>query len=385
MEMITSKEERSFEGLSGLQRQSQLHMKGQTMSFLGVNFSDPTPTPDLNNLGKQEKLKEESSKLKKKLQMQQKHDLLDERLKAIEGMDIYGSIDAIDYLTGAIAKWYVQLDRNRIHTWKDLARAFVAKYKHVLDMARDRFSLQNMEKRDTESFKEYAQRWRDVAAQVQPPFIEKETIMFFISTLPSPYHDRLIENVTKNFTDIVISREMIENAIKKGKIKENNVNSMENCNASKKRRREARVITCEEQPWGINPYHLHSAYQPSYPARNHISHSLYPYQPIPQPIFHLRAPTPPLMPQSLPKPNLRQLPMPISKLLPILIENQYLSLVPMKTISNPSARNYDANAKCDYHMGAIGHLTEKCRQLKEKIENLIRDGSFTLELMECWK
>ncbi|WRX13477.1 Retrotransposon gag domain - like 10 [Theobroma cacao] len=307
MEMITSKEERSFERSSGLQRQSQLPLTRQIVSLPGM---------------------------------------------AAHAHDDKLLIHCFqDSLTGATAKWYVQLDRNRIHTWKDLARAFVAQHKHVLDMVPDRLSLLNMEKRDTESFKEYAQRWKNVAAQVQPPLTEKETTMFFIGTLPPPYHDRLIENVTRNFTDIVISGEMIENAIKKGKIKENIVSSMENCNASKKRRGEARVIPCEEQPWAINPYHIHSAYQPSYPARNHISHSLCPYQPIPQPIFHLRAPTPPLMPQSLPKPNLHHLPMPISKLLPILIENQYLSLVSMKIVLNPSARNYDPNAKCDYHIG----------------------------------
>ncbi|WRX25296.1 Retrotransposon gag domain - like 10 [Theobroma cacao] len=70
----------------------------------------------------------------------------------------------ITILTGAAARWYVQLDRNRIHTWKDLARVFVAQYKHVTDMAPDRLSLQNMEKKPTESFKEYAQRWRNVAS-----------------------------------------------------------------------------------------------------------------------------------------------------------------------------------------------------------------------------
>ncbi|EOY09377.1 Uncharacterized protein TCM_024812 [Theobroma cacao] len=74
-----------------------------------------------------------------------------------------------------------------------------------------------------------------------------------------------------------------------------------------------------------------------------------------------------------------------SNLLPLLIENQYLNLVPMKIIPNPSTRNYDPNAKCDYHIGVIGHLTKKCKQLKEKIENLIKDGILSLELMECWK
>ncbi|EOY09160.1 Uncharacterized protein TCM_024561 [Theobroma cacao] len=199
-------------------------------------------------------------------------------------------------------------------SWKDLARAFLIQYKHDMDIASNRLSLQNMEKRDIESFKEYAQRWIDVAAQVQSPLTEKETTMLFIGTLQPPYYDKLIGNATKNFTDIVISGEMIENAIKKGEIGENSVSNMENCIASKKRKEELQVITREGQPW-----------------------------------------------------------------------NQYFSPVPIKTVPNPSARNYDPNAKCDYHMRTIGHSIEKCRQLNEKIEILIKDGTLTFELMEHWK
>ena len=82
----------------------------------------------------------------------------------------------------------------------------------------DRLTLQNMEKKSTESFKEYAQRWRDMASQVQPPLTEKETMMLFVSTLCPPYYDKLVGNATKNFTDLVISGEMIETAIKAGNI-----------------------------------------------------------------------------------------------------------------------------------------------------------------------
>ncbi|WRX24190.1 Retrotransposon gag domain - like 10 [Theobroma cacao] len=116
---------------------------------------DPIFVPNLDDPKEQEKLKYGSVESKDNPDTHQKFDLLEERLRMIEGMGI---------LTGAAARWYVQLDRNRIHTWKDLARAFVAQYKHVTDMAPDRLSLQNMEKKPTESFKEYAQRWRNVAS-----------------------------------------------------------------------------------------------------------------------------------------------------------------------------------------------------------------------------
>lgn len=61
-----------------------------------------------------------------------------------------------------------------------------------MDMAPDRTELQNMENQSTESFKEYAQRWRDKAAQVQPPLSEKEMISTFLKTLRPPYYDRML-------------------------------------------------------------------------------------------------------------------------------------------------------------------------------------------------
>ncbi|RDY13606.1 hypothetical protein CR513_01445, partial [Mucuna pruriens] len=38
-------------------------------------------------------------------------------------------------------------------------------------------------------------------------------------------------------------------------------------------------------------------------------------------------------------------------------------------------KNYDPNAKCDYHAGVIGHPTEKCWGLKHKVQDLIEGGS----------
>ena len=38
--------------------------------------------------------------------------------------------------------------------------------------------------------------------------------MLFVDTLRLPYYDKLVGNATKNFFDLVISREMIKSAIK---------------------------------------------------------------------------------------------------------------------------------------------------------------------------
>ena len=77
----------------------------------------------------------------------------------------------------------MRLDNTRIHTWKDLVDAFIKQYTYNMDIAPDRTSLSNLEKGDKESIREYAQRWRDLAAQVHPPLLEKEMVALFAKKL----------------------------------------------------------------------------------------------------------------------------------------------------------------------------------------------------------
>ncbi|KAA3488885.1 Gag-pro-like protein [Gossypium australe] len=123
-----------------------------------------------------------------------------------------------DSLVGAASRWYDQLSRADIRSWRDLAQAFMRQYNPVIDLTPDRIMLQNMEKKSNESFRQYAQRWREITMQVQPLFLEKETAMLFINTLKAPFITHMIGSTTKSFADIVMAREMIENAIKGGKV-----------------------------------------------------------------------------------------------------------------------------------------------------------------------
>jgi len=66
-----------------------------------------------------------------------------------------------DSLVGAAVVWYTNQEASRIRTWKDLITAFLRQYQYNFDMAPDRTQLQNMFKKEGETFKEYAQRWRD--------------------------------------------------------------------------------------------------------------------------------------------------------------------------------------------------------------------------------
>ena len=78
-----------------------------------------------------------------------------------------------DSLAGMTLSWYMHLEPTLIHSWKDLVGAFLKQYKYNIDMALDRMQLQSMTKKGLETFKEYAQRWREVAAQVEPPCMTK--------------------------------------------------------------------------------------------------------------------------------------------------------------------------------------------------------------------
>ncbi|KAA3467597.1 Gag-pro-like protein [Gossypium australe] len=91
-------------------------------------------------------------------------------------------------------------------------------YNHVTDITPDRITLQNMKKKQSESFRQYAQRWREVATQVQLPLLEKEMTMLFINTLKAPFINHMLGSVIKSFSDIVMSSEIIQNVVRSGKI-----------------------------------------------------------------------------------------------------------------------------------------------------------------------
>jgi len=84
-------------------------------------------------------------------------------------------------------------------------------------MAPDRLQLRNMAKKEVETFKEYAQRWRELTALVEPPLQDKEMISMF-DTLQSPFYEHMLGSFFSNFSDIVIIGERVEFGLKSGKI-----------------------------------------------------------------------------------------------------------------------------------------------------------------------
>ena len=60
----------------------------------GQNMAEPITVPDLDDPKEQEKLRKESSEQSENNEAQRKLELIEERLKAMEGSNVYGMVDA---------------------------------------------------------------------------------------------------------------------------------------------------------------------------------------------------------------------------------------------------------------------------------------------------
>ena len=60
----------------------------------GENITDPITIPDLDDLKEQEKIRKESSEQSENNEAQRKLELIEERLKAMEGSNVYGMVDS---------------------------------------------------------------------------------------------------------------------------------------------------------------------------------------------------------------------------------------------------------------------------------------------------
>ncbi|KAA3472984.1 hypothetical protein EPI10_023399 [Gossypium australe] len=251
-----------------------------------------------------------------------------------------------DSLVGPASRWYNQLSRARISSWKDLAQAFMKQYNHVTNMTPDRITLQNMEKKSNESFRQYEQRWREVAMQVQPPLLENETTMLFINTLKAPFITHMIGSTTKSFVDIVMTGEMIENAIRGGKIevgettkrstprkKDDEVN-----NTSTYNKGYSRVITVN-QPKVITAGRQRSGTR-----------------------------------QNSEKLQFMPIPMTYKELYQSLFDAHMVSPFYLKPLQPPFPKWYNENAQCEYHARIKCHSIENCTTFKQLVERFIKRG-----------
>ncbi|XP_058745783.1 uncharacterized protein LOC131618617 [Vicia villosa] len=264
-----------------------------------------------------------------------------------------------DSLTGASLEWYMRLERTHIRSWRDLVEAFIKQYQYNVDMAQNRTQLQNLSQKANESFKEYAQKWRELAARVQPPMLEREMMDLFTNTLEGQYYSAC--SASSSFAELVMIGERIESGIKAGRIQNPSAASSSSGAGGKKpyngfaKKREGETSAAYYGQGKGHAYQQVAAITiPNAPFQQHQQRGYAPrqYQPkAPERVFD-------------------PIPMTYAQVLPYLLD---LKLVQLRTLATPAKlpANWDANARCEFHFGAPGHSIENCKALKHQVQNLL--------------
>ncbi|KAF1868321.1 hypothetical protein Lal_00008127 [Lupinus albus] len=173
---------------------------------------------------------------------------------------------------------------------------------------------------------------------MKPKLSDEESVSMFIDTQQSPFFDRVIGNVHLDFHQLIRIWERIENHFGSGNIKKNFANKVIPSDiANEDMEEETSFTKILKQPQ--TPYFPHRKMK-----------SL--YDPIP---------------------------MSYAELLPQLFQRSLLTPIPPKNVEPPYPQGFNPIASCEYHIGAIGHFTEDCDQLKSKVQYLINSRSIRFQ------
>lgn len=252
-----------------------------------------------------------------------------------------------DSLSGTSLSWYMQLEKSHIQSWLDLANAFLKQYDYNSDMAPSRMQLQGLSQESNESFRGYAERWRELATQVQPRLLEKELVDLFMDTLQGSYYEKMIGSTAPDFSYLVSAGIRIESMLKSGKIQDVwNIQASEN---------ESLVSSQEQEEMEINaiwevpqaPYHAPFPPQGQYPPENRGSPWNQRQAPHQQDQHNRQRPRKPVR-------HFDPLPMSYSQVLSYLLNDGLIVPKELRPVIPPYPPNFDVNARCDFHVGHRG-------------------------------
>ncbi|GAU51903.1 hypothetical protein TSUD_416880 [Trifolium subterraneum] len=274
-----------------------------------------------------------------------------------------------DSLTGAALRWYMDLDRANVSSFNDLASAFIRQYNYNSYLAPDRDELRALAQKDRESFKEYAQRWRELAAQIRPPVEEKELCKLFLHTLSPFFYEKMVGVVSRSFTEMVEMGMCLEEGVRQGRLTREktltNAAKRYGNNFSEKQEFEVGMVA-QGGPHLRNPVYPHIAaiaLPTQYPQSHHL--------PSPQQSFnHNRA-----------QKNQPFDPIPVkyADLLPALLAKNFVQTRPPPPVPAVLPPWYRSDLTCAFHQGAPGHDVERCYPLKKAVQDLIRNNMLSFK------
>jgi len=102
-------------------------------------------------------------------------------------------------LPNLASEWFIDRDIDKWNKWDDLASKFVQHFQYNIDLISDEKSLVNIKKKSAEGFIEYAIRWREQAARVNPLMKESKLVEVFIQAQDETYFQHLLPTMGKSF------------------------------------------------------------------------------------------------------------------------------------------------------------------------------------------
>ncbi|XP_070004719.1 uncharacterized protein [Nicotiana sylvestris] len=306
-----------------------------------------------------------------------------------------------------------------------------AKGKDELLMAyfsQNRLYLTKLEKKHSESFREYSFRWREQAARVDPPMKESKMVDYFLQALEPTYYGHLVSAIGKSFNKVVKMGGMVEEGLKSNKImsysaiKATTQAIQGGTRGIGKNKRED-VAMVDSGTW-FGPIGSSHHYNQPRPHHQSYPHSLYNppqhyYRP-PEPHFSVhhaqtynqppthaqwRAPIPqntyppPRAYRNPPGPSFRpnqafkderlqkkKTFTPLGESYTSLFHRlrQLDMLRPIQSkLPNPPPKNLDYSVSCEYCSGTPGHDTKKCWHLKSSIQELIDTNRIEVQALEA--
>ncbi|XP_015075572.1 uncharacterized protein LOC107019693 [Solanum pennellii] len=270
-------------------------------------------------------------------------------------------------LCGEALEWFTSHETRQWPNWSALAKDFIDRFAYNVEIVHDRYSLEKVKQKSTESYREFAYRWRKEAGRVRTPMTEKE-INHFVSRSQ-------IRRDSQSWRDYQRRSEVGEDSssIRVTWIfRIDEEEEREGCRCfiwgKKTPRNSSRPQDCSKP----SPK-SHQAY---YPQSNHPNnHNTAPTYPnaqssyrAPSPTFQVQAPTyqNPLPNYQAPVPNYQTNPYPRTQA-PRPNTRKYQQVPP------PQQSGYDPSRP------SVGHDTEDCINLKHNIQDLIDQEVVSLQ------
>ncbi|XP_050901997.1 uncharacterized protein LOC127109180 [Lathyrus oleraceus] len=204
----------------------------------------------------------------------------------------------------------------------------------------------------------------------------------FVDTLKDPFFDRLVSSAAFDFAHLVTIRDLIKKGLRDGKIpgavaipsapkkysggfpkkREGETNTISRSYKGKKQASYGQVAVVVPIPYQ-QPMQQQQVYQLQHQQHHHRQNTAPPRQFKPRP----------------PRRQLDPLPVPYSQIFPYLQKEGLLTLRELKLAVFPYPPGYDANAHCEFHIGAPGHTLENCFTFQNQVHDLIEEKvvSFT--------